>query len=68
MAGDSGTSFPVAGLAVVALFLSTAFLAPYVRSFFEDHLTCRRNVSGRASWCCAASASNSSSGIELHRK
>ena len=28
MAGDSGTSFPVAGLAVVALFLSTAFLAP----------------------------------------
>jgi hypothetical protein len=28
MAGDSGTSFPVAGLAVVALFLSTAFLGP----------------------------------------
>jgi hypothetical protein len=28
MAGDSGMSFPVAGLAVVALFLSTAFLAP----------------------------------------
>ena len=23
----------------------TDFLAPYVRSFFEDHLTCRRNVS-----------------------
>ena len=28
MAGDSGMSFPVAGLAVVALFLSTAFLVP----------------------------------------
>lgn len=24
---------------------ATIFLAPYVRSFFEDHLTCRRNVS-----------------------
>lgn len=24
---------------------STIFLAPYVRSFFEDHLSCRRNVS-----------------------
>ena len=24
---------------------ATFFLAPYVRSFFEDHLTCRRNVS-----------------------
>lgn len=24
---------------------ATTFLAPYVRSFFEDHLTCRRNVS-----------------------
>ena len=28
MASDSGTSFPVAGAAVVALFLSTAFLGP----------------------------------------
>ena len=28
MASDRGTSFPVAGAAVVALFLSTAFLAP----------------------------------------
>jgi site-specific recombinase XerD len=25
---------------------ATNFLAPYVRSFFEDHLSCRRNVSG----------------------
>jgi site-specific recombinase XerD len=24
---------------------ATDYLAPYVRSFFEDHLTCRRNVS-----------------------
>jgi site-specific recombinase XerD len=26
--------------------IATFFLAPYVRSFFEDHLVCRRNVSG----------------------
>jgi integrase/recombinase XerD len=25
--------------------VTTDYLAPYVRSFFEDHLTCRRNVS-----------------------
>jgi len=25
--------------------MSAAYLAPYVRSFFEDHLICRRNVS-----------------------
>lgn len=24
---------------------ASVFLAPYIRSFFEDHLTCRRNVS-----------------------
>jgi len=24
---------------------ASAFLAPYIRSFFEDHLACRRNVS-----------------------
>ena len=23
------------------------YLAPFVRAFFEDHLVCRRNVSGR---------------------
>jgi hypothetical protein len=23
----------------------TCFLAPFVRSFFEDHLVCRRNMS-----------------------
>jgi len=50
MAGDSGTSFPVAGLAVVALFLSTAFLAP--RGFdllrqVEDDAGRERDVEAR---------------------
>lgn len=36
MAGDRGTSFPVAGLAVVALFLSTLFLAPRGYDFLRQ--------------------------------